>query len=143
MRLTLKKMPSIREFYGIYSETLQITVLCKVYRNAHDSVVRIVSIPTFEVVIVQRAFLDTLSSIFNTVLSLPRVSSSDCVHQPRRLVLAVMDYSLTLDSVLEDSGSVRHEIVAVIDEKVFAVSTPVSYVVVQPALLDDYPGDMP
>lgn len=54
-----------------------------------------------------------------------------------------MDYSLTLDSVLEDSGSVRHEIVAVVDEKVFTVSTPVSYVVVQPALLDDYPGDMP
>lgn len=70
MHLTLKKMPSIREFHGIYSETLQITVLCKVYRNAHDSVVRIVSIPTFEVVIVQCTFLDTLSSIFNTVLSL-------------------------------------------------------------------------
>lgn len=69
MRLTLKKMPSIREFYGIYSETLQITVLCKVYRNAHDSVVRIVSIPTFEVVIVQRTFLDTLSSIFCTLSS--------------------------------------------------------------------------
>lgn len=80
MRLTLRKMPPIREFHGIYSETLQITVLCKVYRNAHDSVVRIVSIPTFEVVIVQCTFLDTLSSIFNTVLSLPRVSSSDCVY---------------------------------------------------------------
>lgn len=74
MRLTLKKMPSIREFHGIYSETLQITVLCKVYRNAHDSVVRIVSIPMFEVVVVQRTFLDTLSSIFNTVLSLFRGS---------------------------------------------------------------------
>lgn len=80
IRLTLRKMPPIREFHGIYSETLQITVLCKVYRNVHDPVVRIVSIPTFEVVIVQRAFLDTLSSIFRTVLSLPRVSSSDCVY---------------------------------------------------------------
>lgn len=59
-RLTLRKMPPIREFHGIYSETLQITVLCKVYRNAHDSVVRIVSIPMFEVVIVQCTFLDTL-----------------------------------------------------------------------------------
>lgn len=81
MRLTLRKMPPIREFHGIYSETLQITVLRKVYRNAHDSVVRIVSIPMFEVVVVQRTFLDTLSSsIFRTVLSLPRVSSSDCVY---------------------------------------------------------------
>lgn len=80
MRLTLRKMPPIREFHGIYSETLQITVLRKVYRNAHDSVVRIVSIPMFEVVVVQRTFLGTLSSIFRTVLSLPRVSSSDCVY---------------------------------------------------------------
>lgn len=80
IRLTLRKMPPIREFHGIYSETLQITVLRKVYRNAHDSVVRIVSIPMFEVVIVQRTFLGTLSSIFRTVLSLPRVSSSDCVY---------------------------------------------------------------
>lgn len=80
IRLTLRKMPPIREFHGIYSETLQITVLRKVYRNAHDSVVRIVSIPMFEVVVVQRTFLGTLSSIFRTVLSLPRVSSSDCVY---------------------------------------------------------------
>lgn len=75
MRLTLRKMPPIREFHGIYSETLQITVLCKVYRNIHDSVVWIVSIPMFEVVVVQRTFLDTLSSsIFRTVLSLFRGS---------------------------------------------------------------------
>lgn len=75
MRLTLRKMPPIREFRGIYSETLQITVLCKVYRNIHDSVVWIVSIPMFEVVVVQRTFLDTLSSsIFRTVLSLFRGS---------------------------------------------------------------------
>lgn len=80
MRLTLRKMPPIREFRGIYSETLQITVLRKVYRNVHDSVVRIVGIPMFEVVVVQCTFLDTLVYLQYCTLSLPRVSSSDCVY---------------------------------------------------------------